>query len=148
MSLINSFENDLLLLLFNNTTIANVGDAGGLLKSVGDGDMFISLHTADPGETAADQDASQTTYTGYARQAAPRTSGGWTVSGTAPTVAENAALEQFGENSGGSVTITDFGLGFAVSGAGKLYMIGAAALVVSTGVNPQFAINALDVELA
>jgi len=144
MSLVNSFETDLLEYMFNNTVLANFGDAAGIPATVGAGSMFISLHTADPGEAAANQSVSEMTYTGYGRSAAPRSAGGWTVAGN---IADNAAVEQLGENTGTSQTSTDCGLGFATSGATALFMIGAAALVVSTGVNPEFAIGALDASL-
>lgn len=144
MSLINSFETELLQYLFNNTGLADFGDAAGIPPTVGAGDMHISLHTADPGEAAANQSVNEMTYTGYGRSAAPRSAGGWTISGN---IADNAAVEQLGENSSASQTSTDCGLGFATSGATDLYMIGAAALVVSTGVNPEFAIGALDASL-
>jgi hypothetical protein len=144
MSLVNSFETDLLEYLFNNTGLANFGDAAGIPVTIGAGDMFIALHTADPGEGAANQAVSEMTYTGYGRSAAPRSAGGWTVSGN---VADNAAIEQLGENSSGSQTSTDCSLGFAGSGSTDIYMIGAAALVVSIGVNPEFAIGALDASL-
>jgi hypothetical protein len=111
------------------------------------GDIFVSLHTADPGEAAADQSVSEMTYTGYARQSAVRSASGWAVAGIAPTIADNVLAIQMGENTGSSETSTDFGLGFAVSGATTLYMTGAAALVVAVGVNPEFAIGALDVQL-
>ena len=144
MSLINSFETDLLEHIFQNLAIADVGDAAGLPVSVGAGSIYISLHTADPGEAAASQSVSECIYTGYARQAAARSAGGWTVTGN---VADNAAAEQMGENTGSSETSTNFGLGFAVSGATTLYMVGTAALVISPAVNPEFAIGALDVSL-
>ena len=147
MSLVNTFESNLLKLLFQNIGLANVGDATGLVPSTGAGNIYVSLHTADPGEAAANQGVSEMTYTGYARQAAVRSASGWTVSGTAPTVADNAAAIQMGENTGSSQTATDFGLGYAVSGATAIYMKGTADLVVGVAVNPEFAIGALDVQL-
>lgn len=144
MSLINSFETDLLELIFQNTALANVGDASGLQPSAAPGNIYVSLHTADPGEAAADQSVSEMTYTGYARRTAVRSASGWTVTNN---VADNAAAIQMGENTSGSQTSTNFGLGFAVSGATTLYMVGTASLVVSVGVNPEFAIGALDVSL-
>lgn len=144
MSLVNSFETDLLDYLFNNTVLANFGDGTGIPATAGAGDMFIALHNADPGEGAANQGVNELSYSGYGRSAAPRSGAGWTISGN---VADNAAVEQLGENAGGSETSTDCSLGFATSGATDIYMIGAAALVVSTGVNPEFAIGALDASL-
>ena len=144
MSLVNSFETELLQYLFNNTVLADFGDAAGIPATVGAGDMHIALHTADPGEAAANQAVSEMSYTGYGRAAAPRSAGGWTISGN---VADNAAIEQLGENTSSSQTSTDCSLGFATSGSTDIYMIGAAALVVSVGVNPEFAVGALDASL-
>ena len=62
MSKGNTFENDLLLLVFNNTNAANIGDATGLRGSSTAGSLYVSLHTADPGE-AGDQTTDEITYT-------------------------------------------------------------------------------------
>ena len=48
MSKSNAFENDLLKHVFNNDAIALVGDATGLRGSTVAGDLYVSLHTADP----------------------------------------------------------------------------------------------------
>ena len=42
--------NSFLLLFFNNTDWAVVGDAAGLQNSVAAGSLYLSLHTASPGE--------------------------------------------------------------------------------------------------
>ena len=147
MSLVNSFEDSLLSLIFNNDALPNLGSAAGLQPSTGPGDIYVALHTGTPGETAADQSVSECAYTSYARQTALRSTAGWLIAGTAPTVADNVVAIQMQENTGSSETSTHFGLGFAVSGATTLYMTGVAALVVSPGVNPEFAIGALDVQL-
>jgi hypothetical protein len=44
-------------------------------------------------------------------------------------------------------TITNFGIGSDSSGAGNLFFIGAAALVISASVTPSFAAGALDITL-
>lgn len=141
MSLSNAAETDLLKLLFNNTTWANVGDATGLVGSTAAGSFYISLHTADPGETG-DQSTSEATYTGYARVAVARTSGGWTISTN--TVSNTAAIN-FGACTAGSNTITHFAIGRASSGTGEIIISGAlsASLAVSSGITPSFAIGAL-----
>ncbi|MTW08909.1 hypothetical protein GM524_13670, partial [Streptococcus pneumoniae] len=46
MSKTNTFENDLLLLVFNNTDITLIGDAAGLQNSAAAGSLYVSLHTA------------------------------------------------------------------------------------------------------
>lgn len=112
----NAFENAFLLLLFNNTNIANIGDATGLRGSSSAGSLYLSLHTADPGE-AGSQNTSEANYTGYARKAVARTSGGWTISGNQVS---NAALVTFDPCTAGSNTITHFGIGTDSSGAGTL----------------------------
>lgn len=143
MSKGNTFENDLLLLIFNNTDIANVGDATGLQGSTVAGSLYVSLHTSDPGE-AGDQTTNEATYTSYARVAVARTSGGWTV---ATNTADNTAAVDFPEATGGSETITHFAVGTSSSGAGKLMYSGAltASLAVSNGITPSFAIGDLNV---
>lgn len=56
--------NDLIL---QNVAYTGVGDAGGLLPSSADGDLWASLHTAEPGLDAADQSVNEVAYPGYAR---------------------------------------------------------------------------------
>lgn len=142
MSKTNTWETGLLDLLFKNTDFTGVGDAGGLRGSVAAGSLFISLHTADPGE-GGDQTTSEVTYTGYARVGVAR-GAGWTVAGNA---VENAAAITFGLCTAGSNTITHFGVGTASSGAGKLLYKGAltASLAVSAGITPEFSGGSLDV---
>ena len=143
MSKSNSWENGLQLLTFNNTTFAGVGDATGLVGSTADGNLYISLHTADPGE-AGSQSTSETTYTNYVRVAVVRTSSGWTVSTNAVS---NAAAISFAACGATGATLTYFGVGTASSGAGILLYSGAltASLIVSSGITPAFAIGELDV---
>jgi hypothetical protein len=142
MSLSNAFETDLLNLLFQNTNIANLGDATGVRGSTTAGSLYISLHTADPGE-AGTQATSETAYTGYARIAVARSSAGFTVSGN---TVSNAAAINFGNctASPGSA-VTYFGVGLASSGATELLMSGAlsSSYTVAIGNAPSFAIGAL-----
>jgi hypothetical protein len=140
-SMSNAAETDLLNHYFNNSAIANVGDAVGLRGSSSAGSFYIALHTADPGETG-DQTTSEATFTGYARVAVARSSGGWTISGN--TVSNTAAIN-FAACTGGSNTITYFSVGVASSGASVTIVSGAltASLAVSNGITPSFAIGAL-----
>lgn len=135
MSKSNTWENDLLLLVFNNTNAANIGDTTGLRGSSTAGSLYLSLHTADPGE-AGDQTTNEVTYTSYARVAVERSSGGFTVSANAVALAGNAV---FPAGTGGSGTATHFGIGTASSGAGKLLYKGAItpSIVCGNGVTPQ-----------
>ena len=132
-----------MLLLFNNDSYTLVGDAGGLLQSVADGDLYMSLHTSDPGE-AGDQTTNEIVYTSYARKDVPRTAGGWTVTANA---VENAAEVAMPTCTGGSATATHFGIGTDASGAGKLLYKGAlvAPLAISNLIEPKFPAGTIDV---
>lgn len=145
MSMTNAAETALLTLLFNNTDWANIGDAAGLQNSAAAGSFYVSLHTADPTETGT-QTSSEAAYTGYARVAVARSGAGWTVSGNNVS---NAAAVTFGACTAGSSSVTHFGIGTDVSGAGNLILKGAltATLAVSAGITPSFAIGELDVNL-
>lgn len=111
-----TWENDLLKLVFNNVGASKIGDATGLLPSGTVGSLYVSLHTGDPG-TTGDQTVNEANYTGYARVAVARTSGGWTITGA--TVANTAAIT-FGLCTAGSNTIEYFAVGTDSSGSGKL----------------------------
>jgi hypothetical protein len=133
MSKGNTAENDVIGKLFNNTAIS--WDANGSL--------YVSLHTADPGE-AGNQQTSETAYGSYARQTVARSGAGWTVAGNQ---ASNTALIQFPQCSSSTSTLTYVAIGTSTSGAGQILYSGAltSPLSVSTGIQPQFAIGALTV---
>jgi hypothetical protein len=141
-----TFLTDLLELLFQNTALALIGDASGLQPSATAGVFWISLHTADPGATGA-QNTSECTYTGYGRVSVARSAAGWTVSGVNVS---NAAVVEFGACSAGSETATYFGIGTDETAAGNLIRKGAltAGLAISAGITPRFAIGALNVDAA
>jgi hypothetical protein len=143
MSKGNTFENDLLKLIFNNTDVADIGDASGLQNSATEGSLYVALHTSDPGEAGA-QNTNEISYTGYGRVAVARNTGGWTVSNNEAT---NAGAINFGACSAGSGTATHFSVGTASSGTGKLLYSGAltASLAISAGITPSFAAGALDI---
>lgn len=125
----NSFENSLLLLIFNNTDIANIGDAAGLQNSAVAGSLYVSLHTADPGEAGA-QNTSEVAYTSYARVAVARSAAGWTV---ASNVVSNTAAVTFPVCGATGSTALYWGIGTASSGAGVLLYSGTlSSLPVGT----------------
>jgi hypothetical protein len=134
MSKTNAWETALLNLVFENTNVANIGDATGLRGSSTAGNLYFSLHTADPGE-AGDQTTSEIAYTSYARVAVARSAAGFTVTGNA--VATNAAVS-FPAGTGGSGTATHFGIGTAASGASVLLYKGAITpnIVCGSGITP------------
>lgn len=142
-SMVNGFENVLALLLFNNTGIANIGDATGLPGSATAGSTQLALATSALSDTDTLLTATEVAYTGYARPTQARSGAGWTVSGD---TASNAALVQFGQmTAGGPDTVVHLGLGFLATGdALRLQQDLAADLVINNGVNPQFVIGALD----
>lgn len=141
MSASNAFEIKLNDHIFRNAAITLIGDAGGLLPSAAAGSLYISLHTADPGE-AGDQTTSEATYTGYARKAVARTTGAWGALGAAVA---NAAAVTFDPCTGGTNTITHFGIGASSSGAGLLLMSGTVTpdLPVANGITVVFEIGQL-----
>jgi len=143
MSKSNAFETSLLGLLFNNSDIAGIGDAGGLQNSATAGSLYVSLHTADPGE-AGDQTTSETAYTNYARMAVARSGAGWTVSGNSATNAAQITFPQCGVT---GATITYVGIGTDSSGAGTLLYSGAlnSSLAVALNITPLFAASGLTV---
>lgn len=145
MSATDSFETSLLQLILQNANIANIGDATGLRGSTTAGSLFISLHTADPGE-AGSQTTNETAYTNYARVGITRASGagGWTVSGNNGS---NTSTVTFATCGASGATITHFGVGTASGGAGTLLFKGAltSSLAVSNGITPSFAAGDLDI---
>ena len=132
MSKGNTFENDLLKLIFNATAIANVADNAAASPLT---NLYVSLHTADPGE-AGSQTTSECAYTSYARVAVARTGGAWTV--TANSVSPAANID-FPAATGGSETATYFAIGTASSGAGKVLYSGSISptIAISSGVTPR-----------
>lgn len=129
-----AWSNGLLLLLFNNTNFANVGDATGLRGSSTAGSLYAGLHTSDPG-TAGDQTTNEIAYTSYARVAIARSGSGFTV--TANSVSPVANIT-FPAGTGGSGTAAFFSLGTAVSGAGVRLYNGTVTpnIVCGNGVTP------------
>lgn len=134
MSKSNNLETSILALIFNATAIANVADNAATAPLTA---LFVSLHTADPGE-AGTQATSEATYTGYARVSVARTSGGWAV---AAGSCSPVATISFPACTAGANTISFFGVGSAVSGVGSLFYSGTVTpnIAVSTGVTPQLA---------
>lgn len=139
MSKSNDFENDLLLLIYNNIDIALMGDAAGVQNSVAAGSFFVALHTADPGE-AGKGNTTEAAYTGYARVPVARSAAGWTVAGNGVT---NAAAVAFGLCTAGTATCTHFSVCYELTGASKFVHSGAlgASLIVNPGITPSFAIG-------
>jgi hypothetical protein len=140
MSTSTAFATGLLDLVFNNTALAGIGS--GLPASTTAGSLYLALHTANPG-AGGNQSTSEATYTGYARLAVARSTGGWTISGDAY---QNAAAIAFPAATAGSETETYFSIGSAATGAGEILLSGVLTtpLAVSSGITPTVAIGAIN----
>jgi hypothetical protein len=87
----NGYEVDILKLYFQAVAIANIADNAASSPAT---NIFVGLHTADPGETGSN--SNETAYTGYARQQVARTTGGWSVTSGDPSFASPVANIDFG----------------------------------------------------
>lgn len=132
MSKGNTFENDILGLIFNGTAIADLAEDDTSSPAT---NLYLSLHTSDPGE-AGDQTTNECAYTSYDRVAVARTSGGFTVSGSSVTLTSTVS---FPEATGGSEVATHAAVGTASSGSGKILYSGAISpnVTIATGTTPQ-----------
>lgn len=132
-------------LVFRNESYTLLGDSGGILKSVADGSIYVSLHTAALTNTS-DQGTNEATYTGYARKGVGRNTTNWN---WLTRAASNAIDIVFAQCTAGSDTITHFGIGTDATGtAGKLLYWGAFAssISVSSGITPTFSVGDLRIE--
>jgi len=134
-----TFKNDLMKLIFQAVAIANLADNAASAPLT---NLYVSLHTADPG-AGGNQTTNEISYTGYARIAVARTSGGWAVTGE---IANPVAQIVFGiMTAGAGGTVTHAAVGTAASGTGKiLYGAGCAVVpnqLVSNGVTPKLAVT-------
>lgn len=136
-----TFSNNIIDLVFSATAIANIADNAASSPLT---NLYLSLHTSDPG-VGGSQTTNETSYTNYARVAVARSGSGWTAASSGAT--SNAALVQFAQCGASGATITHVAIGTASSSTGKVLYAGAlsSSLAVSNGVQPQFAIGALDV---
>lgn len=132
MSKGDTFENDLLKLIFQATAIGNIADNAAASPLT---NLYVSLHTSSVAD-AGSQTTNEVAYTSYARVAVARSAGGWTV--TANSVSPTATIG-FPACTGGTATATHWAVGTASSGAGKILYHGAISpsIAITTGVTPQ-----------
>jgi hypothetical protein len=132
MSKGNTFENDLLKLIFNATTIANIAINATSSPLT---NLWVSLHTADPGEAGA-QNTSEIAYGAYARTSVARTTAGWVVTNNSVSPAADVVFPQATSGSG---TATHAAVGTASAGVGKILYKGALSpnIAVAVGVTPR-----------
>ena len=130
----NTYETDILALLLNGTGIANIADNTASSPTTS---IWVSLHTADPGE-AGTQGTSEAAYGGYTRIATARTTAGWVVaSGAASPVSAITFPEA---NSTSTSTLTHFAVGLtSASTGGKVFYSGAISpnISIGSGVQPR-----------
>jgi hypothetical protein len=131
MSKGDTFENDILKLIFNATTLNDLAENDTTSPAT---TLTVALHTADPGE-AGTQSTSETAYTGYARVAVARTTGGWTVTGNSVSPVANIDFGECTASAGGA--ITHFSVGTGVSN--KLLYSGTVTpnITMAVGVIPR-----------
>lgn len=132
MSKSDTFENDLLKLIFNGTAIANIADNAASSPLT---NLYAALHTADPTETGT-QSTSEISYTGYARVAVARTSGGWTITGSSVSPVADISFPIMTGGTGGVASFASIGV--ASSGSTKILYSGALSptIAVVTTVTP------------
>lgn len=139
----NLAETNFLKLVYQNIAWANIGNAGGLPVSTSTGNYYIALFTASPTETDAGTEAD---YTSYVRKSVARGSGEWTIDqdGSSNARCRNASIITFVSSTGGSNTISHFGI-YTASTGGDLIHYGSIGtpLLISSGDTPKFEINSL-----
>jgi len=128
-----TFEGDILKLIFTATAIANIADNAASAPLT---DLYVSLHTADPDDNGS-QTTNEISYTGYARVAVARSGSGWTVTNNSVSPAANIDFAISTGGTGG--TATHAVIGTASSGTGKILGICtlSPSIVVSSGVTPR-----------
>ncbi len=143
MSKGNTFENECVKLVFQNIAAGTIGDAAGLQPSSAAGSLYISLHSADPGE-AGDQTTSELAYTNYARIGVARGTAQWTVSNNQASNTNAITFATCGASGG---TATYFAVGGSLTGTGLLLYSGSltASLAITNGITPSFAAAQLTV---
>lgn len=126
------YSGQLLALLFNATTIPNIAvnaTASPLTN------IYVSLLTGDP-TAAGTQTTNEVTYTGYARVAVARTTGGWIVTGASVSPVANIV---FGTpTAAAGATANWWAVGTAATGAGQLLYSGpiAPSIIITVGQPP------------
>jgi hypothetical protein len=130
-----AFDQQFLQLIFQGTTNASLFSAAGTQAT-----LYVALHTADPTTVAGSgtvntQNASEATYTSYARVGVVRSAAGWAVTNNTVTPVANIT---FPAGTGGSGTVTNWSVGTALSGATPLLWAGTVSpsIVTGNGITP------------
>jgi hypothetical protein len=134
-----TFENELLLHIFNDSSIPYVGDATGLPAAGTEGNLYVALHTSAPidGDT---QDLKETTYTDYVRLVVPRNTTWWTVTGSSCSPAQDFDFIECGATPGAAISHFSIGKEAAGGGGGEDILYWGAVtppITMATGVIPR-----------
>jgi len=143
----NTFENEILKLIFQNTDITGIGDSGGLRGSVTAGSVYVRLCT-DAVEVSDSQIGTECAYTGYVAggAAVERSASGWSVSGSE---IKNVAEVTFGACAAGSENVRYMEIWRNNTGTLEAERIAwgqlSSDIAVSVGVTPKFAAESITV---
>src|SRR3990167_7705342 len=131
MSKGNTFETDVLALIFNATGIADLADNDVTNPAT---NLSVALHTADPGE-AGMQLTSETPFTRYARVNVARTTAGWMDASGSVSLVANIDFGECTAAAGGPITHFSVGTGVA----NKLLYSGTVSpnITMAVGVIPR-----------
>lgn len=132
---------------FSDTTetdVLNYVFKGTAPSWAANGNFWVALHTADPGE-AGTAITSEAAYGSYARVSVTRSTG-FTVAGNSVS---NTALVQFPQSTSTGANITHATIVTTSAGAGQIIgrMTLSSALPTNTGIQPQFQASALSFTL-
>ena len=135
MSIGNTTENAIMLLIFNATAWANYADNAASAPQT---NVHCALHTGDPGE-AGTMSTSEAAYGSYARVNVARSGSGWTVTNNSAVPAAEIA---FPAATSGSETETHFSTGKTGGGATAILFSGTVTpnIAVASGVTPKLTV--------
>lgn len=132
MSIANTTENAIMLLIFNATAWGNYADNAASSPQT---NIHVGLHEGDPGETGT-MSTNEADYTSYARVNVARSGSGWTVTNNSVSPAANI---DFPAGTGGAGTIDYFSTGKTGGGATAILFSGTVTpnIVSGNGVTPR-----------
>jgi hypothetical protein len=125
-----TLETGVLQLILNGTAITNLAANTTSSPSTA---IWVSLHTADPGDTGT-QGTNESAYTGYTRIAVARTTGGWVVASGSASPVSAITFPQATSTSTSTVTHMGLGLSSATTG-GTLIASGTLSPNINIGQN-------------
>lgn len=134
MTISNLTETAIMNLVFRAVAWANYADNAATSPET---NIVCSLNTADPGD-AGFANTSEAAYTSYARTNVARTTGGWSLLGSAvspdqPGLVSPAANIDFPAGTGGGETVTFFTTGKSGGGASAILWSGSVSPSITTG---------------